>query len=380
MRILHIVPVLAPETGGPAVLVPSFSHALCEMGHRVSLFTLGNRAIQENGIPDLITRFRPIPGTRQLPTLQFYREVVRRLPSFDLVHLFSLWNPMVTLSAAACRRSGIPYLLCPMGMLQTKALERKAIRKKIYNLLVEHRTLSGSSGVHFFTDAEMEDSIPVAKPAYIVPCGVDPDLNRRVRRGLFRERHQLDGKKIWTFLGRLHWSKGIELQAHAFAALAVEIPELIWAVIGPDEGEWSKVSGLLQPLGLLNRVLKLGLLPHSHCLEALADSDVFVLSSRHEAHSVAMNEALALGIPVVVTESVRFEAIREFNAGFIVTGDFRRLAEAVARILQDPTLAAAMKAGALTLAAERLAWPKVARSITEVYERVIRGAHGAPAQ
>ena len=49
------------------------------------------------------------------------------------------------------------------------------------------------------------------------------------------------------FLGRLHWSKGLELQADAFAILASEFPDLVWVLVGPDGGEWPALSERIRP-------------------------------------------------------------------------------------------------------------------------------------
>jgi alpha-1,6-mannosyltransferase len=94
-----------------------------------------------------------------------------------------------------------------------------------------------------------------------------------------------------------------------------------------------------------------------------------LLTSRHEAHSVAMNEALAIGLPLVITESVGFEEVQKCGAGMIVPARPDAIADAVASLLQRPreTVAAAAR----KLAADRFAWPQIAQAILRAYAKVM---------
>lgn len=379
MRILHVVPCLDPDTGGPALIIPGLCRALRALGLDVSLYTLGDKhsavTVRRNAEPFPIHWFKPFPGSRWLPTVAFYRRLRRDLAQFDLVHLHSLWNPVISMAGLACRRAGVPYILCPLGMLQEDSLRRKERLKRAYHSAMEYRTLRGAAALHFFTEAEMSDSplrLRGTKPCFVIPCGVDPFLTRNVVRGEFRKSFpDLEGKRIMLFLGRLHWSKGLELQVEALALLVKDFPTLIWVLVGPDEGEWDLLSRRIAVLGLQRQVLWTGLLPNQRCIEALGDADVFVLTSRHEAHSLAMNEALASGVPVVVTDTVRFDEIETWGAGRVTARNARELASAIAFILSHPEQAKQMREAGLRMVAERLAWPKVASAMVCAYEKVL---------
>lgn len=384
MRVLHVVPSLDPSTGGPARSVPALCGALQAAGTNVSLYTFRRpgapATVNNNDDGFLIDWYHPWSGTRQLPTGSFYRRLCREVNNVDLVHLHSIWNPAISAAALACRRAGAPYIVSVRGMLQTKALHRKRWLKEIYYRLCERYTLAGAHALHFFTQGEAADSRYVADgkvPFVVIPNGVDPDLAHGIQRGRFRSGYApLQGKRIMLFLGRVHWSKGLELQLDTLALLLKDFPTLVWVLAGPDSGAWSRLWSLARRRGLEAHILWTGLLSRQRCLEALADADMFVLTSRHETHSMAMNEALAIGAPVIVTDTVHCDEVQRWGAGYVVHRDPQHLAAAIGDILRHPEKADRMREAGRQLVAERLAWPKVADAMVRVYEAILAG-HGA---
>jgi glycosyltransferase involved in cell wall biosynthesis len=387
MRVLHVVPSLDPATGGPARSVPALCRALQAEGIELALYTFrpaSGPVTVSSGETYPITYFKPFSTSRQFPSVNFYRRLRRDVLEYDLVHLHSLWNPAISLAALCCRRARVPYLLSPRGMLQSGAVRRSQRLKSAYYRLWERETVGRAHTLHFFTESEAEDSEPFMSPQTsftVIRNGVDPDALKDVVAGQLRKAYpSLHGKRIALFLGRLHWSKGLELQADALALLVREFPDLVWVLVGPDEGEWAHLSEQLARLGLTRHVLWTGPLPQIRCLEALRDADIFLLTSRHEAHSMAMNEALITGVPICLTDTVRFNEIEACGAGRVVPASAKALANAVAGILNDPACAARMREAGRRLASEQLAWPKVARAMIEVYEKILASEGEADAK
>jgi glycosyltransferase involved in cell wall biosynthesis len=207
---------------------------------------------------------------------------------------------------------------------------------------------------------------------FSVASGIDPDLAREVKIGEFRKTYPLLARKrILLFLGRLHWSKGLEVQARAIASVLKEDPDVMWVLVGPDDGEWESLSRLIKTLGLERHVLWTGPLTRRNCLQALADADVFLLTSRHEAHSMAMNEALAIGVPLIMTDTVGFNEVAKAGAGKIVPWDSQAVATVVVEVLRNRELALEMGEAGRRLAAGQLAWPKIAAAMAEQYSRIL---------
>jgi glycosyltransferase involved in cell wall biosynthesis len=145
-----------------------------------------------------------------------------------------------------------------------------------------------------------------------------------VRRRGARIRSRLDLPRHFVlYAGRLTPSKGIGDLAAALRMLGGQSPELVIAGVGPLSGE----------LGVLPRVRLLGFQPTDRLIELLALADAAVLPSRAETWGVVVNEALACGCPVVVSDAVG--AVEDLvvdgvNGRVFPAGDVRALAAALA--------------------------------------------------
>jgi glycosyltransferase involved in cell wall biosynthesis len=358
-------------------MIPALCSAINESGHDVEICTFrqfGHETIpaREVGVP--IRYFEPLPATVEFPTISFYRELRKLVASFDVVHLHYVWNPAISLAAHVCRSVNKSYVLSPHGMLRPAALQRHRLKKSLYRQVVDRKTISAARAVVVFSPleaAETEES-KLAERIQIIPNGIDPALAMQVQSGRFIENFPaLKDKMVVLFLGRLHWSKNLPLQFEAMRSVLKQKPETVWVLIGPDEGEWNALRKSIRDHGLEDRVLWLGLLDRTRCLQALKDCHVALLTSRHEGHSMAMNEALAVGVPVVLTHSVGFAPLEPAGAGFVVPSAPADIAEAVLRILNEPKLAESMRRAGQALVRKSYSWSSVARQHVRMYRHIL---------
>jgi len=381
MRILHVVPSLHPATGGPARSVPALVQAEHEAGMEATLATFhaaGAPWTLETEAAYAVHELRPAWGTRQRPTQQARSTLESLARDHDLVHLHSVWNPAITAAASAARSARRPYMLTPRGMLQRRSMAHRRLAKWLYRRAIDPHTLTRASLIHYFTQAERDDSRPThpeGVASAVVPNGTPPvhlSFGGRLR---FRQRHpRLRDDPFILFAGRLHWSKGLAIQLQALKELLKTWPQVRWVMAGPDGGDGAGLRRLARDLGVASRVVWTGPLSRQELLETYAAASAFVLTSIHEAHSMDMNEALAVGVPIVATRTVRFDEIQEWGAGHVVAWDGQSVASALGQILADPERAAAMRRAGQAAAARELAWPVIARRLERVYESVLAGA------
>jgi len=367
MRVVHVVPSVDPAAGGPARSVPELCVALAAEGLEVVLVTLGSARPLE-GVE--VLALPPVRGTRQAPTYRAIRSLREVVMTPDLLHVHSLWNLPVAVVIKSALAANVPYVITPRGMLQEVALGRHAIRKRAVYRLAVRSALEHACAIHFLSRAEEADShrlVPNGVPTVMIPNGIDPDLGRGLEPGRFRDRHNLTGKRLVLFVGRLHWSKNLELQLAAIRELVVHIPDIVWVLIGPDEGQWESLRSAIDAADLAANVRWLGAMDRAEVLDAFADADVVLLTSRHEAHPMSMNEALVIGAPLVMTHQTGFPHLDGRGAA-VVDASAASVAAAVRAILDDPGTAEAMRvAGRLTARAE-YGWGRVAGQIIAAYE------------
>jgi len=89
---------------------------------------------------------------------------------------------------------------------------------------------------------------------------------------------------------------------------------------------------------------------------------------------MAMNEALTLGVPLVLTQSVGFPAAEKAGAAHVVPSEPAKVAAAITSILEDPILEGKMRSAGKNLGESVLAWPKVANRLISIYQKIISSA------
>ena len=106
-------------------------------------------------------------------------------------------------------------------------------------------------------------------------------------------------------------------------------------IIGPGHKSYiNKIINLINKFKLYDRI-KIFDAIYDETLKAryLKQQDIFVLASFEEADSVALKEALAIGLPVIISEQCRLEEVRKFDCGLIVKTDILNIFLSLKEIL-----------------------------------------------
>ena len=166
----------------------------------------------------------------------------------------------------------------------------------------------------------------------IVPDGFNPDeFGTLPERGRFRERF-LNGHEgpMVLFLARLHAKKGLDLLIQAMKSVIAERPDARLAIVGPpDPVSFNKrVLDWVKENGIEAQTVVPGVADREMRLEAFADADVYALPSYAENFGFSIFEAMACGVPVVVSANLNYAAeIARTGAGLAVPrtpGQFSR--------------------------------------------------------
>jgi glycosyltransferase involved in cell wall biosynthesis len=188
------------------------------------------------------------------------------------------------------------------------------------------------------------DGIPADRLA-VVHSGINLDAARTAPPYGVRARLGLaDDVPVAVTVGALVPHKDHGTLLHAARRLTDRFPNLHWVLAG--EGELRGVlEWLRDQLGLADRVHFLGQVARPEGL--IAEASVFVMSSREEGLGTSVLDAMARGIPVASTTAGGLGEMLGGGAGLLVPpANPEALADAIARILSDPALRAALVARA----------------------------------
>jgi glycosyltransferase involved in cell wall biosynthesis len=213
------------------------------------------------------------------------------------------------------------------------------------------------------------------RPITVVPNGADETVFLPRGAAAARERIGLpaDGPVI-SYVGKLVPRKGVDDLVEAMGILAARAsgaPRLVMAGIGPLREPLERRAA---ELGVADRITWLGKVPHDDVGRVMSTGDVFVLPSLSEGLPTVVCEAMACGLPVVATAvDGTPESVDDPHTGLLVPPhDPGALAQALARVLDDDALRAAMGTEALRRSGEDYTWAANARRMEAVYRDVMR--------
>jgi glycosyltransferase involved in cell wall biosynthesis len=302
---------------------------------------------------------------------------------FDIVHIHSVYMFHTLVAATACRRQGIPYIIRPHGTLDPFLLRRGRFKKSAYMALIEKRNLDLAAAIHYTSEEEMHLAharFGIQAPAVVVPFGVDPmefeNLPDPTEFG--RWFPETRGKRIVLFLSRLNFKKGLEVLVAAFAQLA-DLRDVHLVLAGPeDHGYGALVRRWVSNHGLTDRTTFTGMLVERDKRAALSAASVFVLPSRTENFGFAVFEAMAAGVPTIVSDRVHFARELERAGAAVTCGrTSHEVAASIRRVLEDPGFAQRLGVNGRRLVKDRFTWTHVVQALVPVYRNAIARAGAA---
>lgn len=388
MKILHVIGSLAPREGGPPKACVEMARAVAARGHQVDIMTTDrdgagrldvplDRPVRDDGVT---IRYFPVGFPRAWRTSRpLARALAAAIPDCDVVHVHSLYLHYDWVVGRVCRQAGVPYVVRPHGTLDPYIRRRHRLRKRVVEMLFQDRMLADAAAVHFTSAEEARLAAPYTggARAVVIPNGLDiADYRSLPPRGTFRARHpEIGGRRIVLFLGRLNFKKGLDVLLPAFAALAHDRDDVHLVIAGPDGGEASAVAAGIAAAGLGERVTLPGMVLGEDKRALLGDADLFVLPSRSENFGIAVVEAMASGVPVVISERVNiWREIIDNGAGLAAPVAAAEVAAMMARILDDPGAPTRMGTAGRALVAARFQWSAIGPRLEALYVEVAEPA------
>ncbi|HEY6058700.1 MAG TPA: glycosyltransferase, partial [Candidatus Limnocylindrales bacterium] len=258
------------------------------------------------------------------------------------------WVTNNLVAAAAARRARVPYIVVPHGVYEPAWRQQLKPPRPVREAF-ERRMLDGAAAVQVFFETEEAPIRALAPRARFVvaPTGCRPATRRWIGGG---------GYLAWV--GRFDpFHKGLDLLAQALAILPPDRRPFV-RLHGYDyKGGLADFHELVARLGLKAWVKVGGVIVGEERQRFLAESDGYVLPSRWESQGLALLEALAMGVPSLVSDRSHVAPLlADRGAAAVAPIDPLRLADA---ILELGVRRAELSANARRVVSSEFSWDRI---------------------
>jgi glycosyltransferase involved in cell wall biosynthesis len=301
---------------------------------------------------------------------------VRRLTAItadhDVIHVHGVWEHIVTAFLRSAVRAGRPSILRPCGMLTQWSLARHPLRKRVLWRIRAGSAAASARMIHFSSEQERDETTLLPRDGqdwFVEPNGIVAESFTGGNGATFRRRFAIpDTDRIVLFIGRLHPGKGIENLIRAFSVFS-SADDAILVIAGPPDtpaygGELDRIA---RESGAAARIRFIGPVSQSLRNDALASADVFALVSDHESFGNSALEALAAGVPALVSDRVPLSHhIVAHDCGVVCRTDTASVSRGLDTLLQRSRADREIGTRARACAAE-FEWRRVASRIMNRY-------------
>lgn len=390
MRVAQVATRYPPGPGGVERHVAELSAHLGARGHQVEVYTSElYREFPWQRLPAAVPREerQSFGSVHRLPVWSlpgaahytFFRGLGKALARGrpDIVHAHTYGTHQVTVAARLRRQLGTPFVVTahyhPPWSIEGGWWRRRL--RGFYDRLLAGPTLAGASRLVVQTPEEerLVRELGVAlPPVAIVPPGYSPPPAPPADGSPFARAYGVDGPFL-LFVGRLASNKGLLTLLAAFAPLARRDPQASLVLVGEDGGMGAAVDDRSRELGLSGRVRRVGHVADERLLaSAYREARALVLPSDYEAFGLVLLEGMAQGTPVVASRVGGIpELVDDGRTGLLVPpGAPPPLADAIARLWDDPELRRRLGEAGRTTVVPRYSWETVAGSLEGIYREV----------
>ena len=353
MKVLVSATSLQASYGGPAFSVSRLAGALAEAGAEVALWAADGSAT-----------WSPLP--RPSDRLGRHDGSLRRLVEAfkpDVLHDNGLWLAHNHRVAQLGRASGVPRVISTRGMLEPWARSHRRWKKRAAWLLYQKRDLKRADALHATSSTEADNlqRLGLQRPVVTIANGMD--LPKRPSSA-----RQEGGVRTAVFLGRIHPVKGLPMLMQAWGEVRPEGWRLI--VAGPDEGGHRKaVETAVRTAGIGEAVSFAGPVMDEAKAALFGDADLLILPSHTESFGMAVAEALAHGVPALVSTAAPWPMLERLGCGWLAAPTVPAMADALARAAAtEPAALKRMGEAGRALIASEFGWSRVASRFLALYD------------
>ena len=350
MIILHISPIVTDSVNGLRFSVPGLIQAQIRQGHSVACMNIRHT--------DQIFGFE-----------LFDKQDIRRLPvpfnHPDLVVFHGVyWKEYLTLY----RQLSTPYVIVPRSSLTQQAQQQRKWKKQLGNLLGFGRFMRHSARIHYLNPEEAEQSSWVGHPYFIVGNGMDvpKHIERKTSSDIVR----------FATIGRYDLNhKGLDLLLQAISMIeeTLRAHHAQFHFYGSDhKNNKADFRDLIERSSVKDLITMHDAVYGQSKHDVLCSTDIFISTSRFEGHPMAVLEAMAYGIPCILTPGTHMvQPCQKADAGWTCGQDPKSIASAIHRALDQRESWMVKGENARKLIVDEYSWDQVGQQSLKHYEDVL---------
>ena len=377
MNILQVTNTYYPEMqfGGQPLSIHDLSKGLIRRGNRVCVVTFDSMrpALRERRTVDGV-QVQYLPwigyGLRQWPVNRGL--LAAAINDTDIVHSYGLYNFLCPAAISLAYEMKRPVLVEPLGMYRPKA--RNQFAKRLYHRWFTRRMFQRAACIVATSAAELEELKDAVGSTKLVVRrnGIDVEAFRELPPpAAFRRRFNLSaGDRVILYLGRISPIKNLEEMVRAFAGAALDNCKLVLA--GPElEPDYAaRLRDAIRSLKVEKNVIWAGALFDEDKLSALAAAELMVLPSLSESFGNAAAEAVAAGVPVLLTDTCGIAPMIHERAGLAVPLGEDSLARGLRMMMNDAGQLARLTSRREEVVRE-LSWEEPLNEMEQIYRNLV---------
>ncbi len=385
LRVLHVIPSVAPCRGGPSKAVLQMVDALNKLDTTTEVVATNDAC--ENILDvelNKLTTFQKIPirffarhsskitSLREFQYSNDFRQWLKKnIQQYDLIHVHAIFSFCSSYAMTLARSENIPYIVRPIGQLENWSLQQKSLKKKIYLTLWEQKNILHAGLVHFTSTSEKQQALNALaiKSSEVIPLGVNlPEIIPNAAKQLRAKFNLASDSKIILYLSRIHKKKGLEQLIKSFAQLKTDDTYLFIAGDG-DKTYLNELITLIDSLDIVKRVRWLGFVQQQEKQLLLQGANIYALTSHSENFGISVLEALAAGTPALVSKEVALsQNIAEAKIGYVCDNSIASITNNLNSALGAPNN---LGEDARRYASKNFQWSKIAQQLSEEYQKLI---------
>lgn len=287
----------------------------------------------------------------------------------DLIVFHELYRPQFIKLSSEAKKSNIPYVIIPHGGLTKEAQSQKKLKKWLGNKLLFNKYIYAAKAIQFLSPSEKERSKRFIKKQSIIISGNGIDFPKI--------RYKTHNPLKITFIGRYDvYFKGLDLLLQAIKKIINDLKKENISIqlygIGNEKDEEYIKNYILE--NNIEEVCKMhGPVFRKEKENVLRETDVFIQPSRSEGQPLGIIEALAYGIPIIITPGTGLATdAQKYNFGITSKFNVDMLSTAILNTIKNKSELTNMSKNGRKYAEEHYSWNIIIEQLLVEYCKLIR--------